>query len=360
MMHPAKTIVCSAALLFTAAWAQAGPFPQEEAPPRSEAPPQRQAPPQTQAPPAAPEPRPVATVNGEPILDTDLQAQLQAQLQGRQVPREAVEQMRKQILDNLIEARLIEQFAREEGPDVASEEVDQVLSRFDQQLQAQGARLEDYLRMQGQTKEDLSKRVEASLAWQKYVSQKAPEDKLQQRFQQDKSHFDGTQVRARHILIALPDEADDEARQAARSRFDELQKFLNEGGEFAQAATVYSDDQATAEQGGDLGYFPRHGAVADEVAEAAFDLEPGKLSEPVKSSLGVHLVQVVDRREGDRGFEEAMPEGRNAVVGDIWEEIVSKRRPEAEIRVARPVAPQAPDQAPPRNGQAPPPNGAPR
>jgi parvulin-like peptidyl-prolyl isomerase len=91
------------------------------------------------------------------------------------------------------------------------------------------------------------------------------------------------QVRAAHILLPTREEA-----EAARAR-------VTEGGEdFATVARELSTDEASAANGGELGWFTREEMVAP-FAEAAFALEPGAISEPVESEFGWHVIQVQER-----------------------------------------------------------------
>ena len=91
------------------------------------------------------------------------------------------------------------------------------------------------------------------------------------------------QVRAAHILLPTREEA-----EAARAR-------VTEGGEdFATVARELSTDEASAANGGELGWFTREEMVAP-FAEAAFALEPGAISEPVETEFGWHVIQVLER-----------------------------------------------------------------
>jgi hypothetical protein len=91
------------------------------------------------------------------------------------------------------------------------------------------------------------------------------------------------QVRAAHILLPTWEEA-----EAARAR-------VTEGGEdFATVARELSTDEASAANGGELGWFTREEMVAP-FAEAAFALEPGAISEPVETEFGWHVIQVLER-----------------------------------------------------------------
>ena len=90
-------------------------------------------------------------------------------------------------------------------------------------------------------------------------------------------------VHARHILVDTPQEA------------ERILAQLQAGADFAALAGAYSHDTSTRGSGGDLGFFPRGILVAPEVEEAAFALQPGQFSGVVTSSLGYHIVQVIER-----------------------------------------------------------------
>ena len=87
------------------------------------------------------------------------------------------------------------------------------------------------------------------------------------------------QVHARHILVATEDEA------------NKVRDRLNTGESFDKVAAEASLDTANKDKGGDLGWFPR-GVMDPEFEKAAFELEPGKLSAPVKTSYGYHVIRV--------------------------------------------------------------------
>jgi len=90
------------------------------------------------------------------------------------------------------------------------------------------------------------------------------------------------EVRARHILV----ETEDEAKQV----IDELKK----GADFAELAKKKSKDPG-ASDGGDLGFFTKEQMVP-EFSDVAFALEPGKISDPVKSQFGWHVIKVEEKR----------------------------------------------------------------
>ncbi len=103
------------------------------------------------------------------------------------------------------------------------------------------------------------------------------------------------QVRARHILVRLPDDADAETEAAAREKMDGIVKRIGEGADFVDVALEVSEDTGSKDQGGDLGFFPR-GRMVPPFEEAAFSLEPGATSEVIRTTHGLHLIRVEERQ----------------------------------------------------------------
>jgi peptidyl-prolyl cis-trans isomerase D len=97
-------------------------------------------------------------------------------------------------------------------------------------------------------------------------------------------------IKARHILISVPPDADDEAEVEARAKALKALQELKSGGDFAETAKKYSDDPNKA-AGGDLGFFPK-GQMVKPFEDAAFALKEGESSEPVRTQLGFHIIKV--------------------------------------------------------------------
>ena len=125
------------------------------------------------------------------------------------------------------------------------------------------------------------------------------------------------QRRAAHILITAPADADEDTRKRARERVLDLEKQLSEGAEFADLAKAHSMDSGTAAEGGDLG-FVAEGDLDESVMEAIGRLQPGEISEPVRSTYGWHLVKVTEIQGGEV-----------APLAEVREQVQAKMRLEA-------------------------------
>jgi peptidyl-prolyl cis-trans isomerase D len=93
------------------------------------------------------------------------------------------------------------------------------------------------------------------------------------------------------ILIKAAPEATSEQRATARTKIDSVRKQLDAGKDFALLARQVSEDLGTKGRGGDMGFVERN-ALPPEVAQAAFSMKPGEVSQPLESRLGFHVVKV--------------------------------------------------------------------
>jgi peptidyl-prolyl cis-trans isomerase D len=99
------------------------------------------------------------------------------------------------------------------------------------------------------------------------------------------------QIRASHILF----KTDGKSEAEVRTRAEAVLKQLKGGADFAALAKQVSEDDATKANGGDLSYFGR-GRMVAEFDTAVFAMQPGQMSDLVKSSFGFHIIKVIDRK----------------------------------------------------------------
>jgi peptidyl-prolyl cis-trans isomerase D len=124
-------------------------------------------------------------------------------------------------------------------------------------------------------------------------------------------------VRASHILLRTEDLEED----VVAARAQELATSARDGADFAALAREHSDDEATAEQGGDLGLFGR-GRMVPEFEAAAFILDVDAISDPVKSPFGYHVIKVTEKQEAN---VQPLDEVRDSIVSTLKREQASAR-----------------------------------
>jgi peptidyl-prolyl cis-trans isomerase D len=141
------------------------------------------------------------------------------------------------------------------------------------------------------------------------------------------------QVKARHILIAVPDGADAKTDAAAKAKAEDILKQLKAGGDFAKLAEQYSDDPGSKTQGGQLP-FMQPGQTVPEFDKALFSLQPGQLSDVVHTKFGYHIIQV---QQHDKAHTQSLAEVRDQIVPILEQQKVAS----AEQSYASQLAAQA-------------------
>ena len=121
-------------------------------------------------------------------------------------------------------------------------------------------------------------------------------------------------VRARHILLRVNPRATAKAVTSVESRALEIKRKLEAGKDFSELAKKYSEDTGTKDKGGDLGFFTRKGKVP-VISNTVFAMQPGEISDPVRTSVGYHILQVIERRKpGLKPLEEVRGEIRSRIL----------------------------------------------
>jgi peptidyl-prolyl cis-trans isomerase C len=164
------------------------------------------------------------------------------------------------------------------------------------------------------------------------------------------------EVHARHILFRAP-AGDEKASKEAEEKIKAVIARLKKGEDFAKVAGEVTEDPSGKANGGDLGYFSKDQMVP-EFSEAAFKLENGQISDPVKTQFGWHVIKVEDKRvKPAPKFEEVKPQIENFVVRKAQAELVTKLR--ADAKIERMDKPAKADDKPAASTPAPAPAPAP-
>jgi peptidyl-prolyl cis-trans isomerase D len=157
--------------------------------------------------------------------------------------------------------------------------------------------------------------------------------RIERFYQENAARFDQKRkVRVRHVLARVAPGADD---AAAKKKIDDASARVKKGEDFAKVAQALSDDEATRGRGGELG-FVSEGLFDDAFAQAALALEPGQVSQPVRTQSGWHLVkaeQVVPAKK--TSLDEARETiARELLVGDRAKAL-ARQRAEAALAQAK-------------------------
>lgn len=239
----------------------------------------------------------VAELNGEAITKAELEKVLQA-FTGLQTAKleDYPADFQKEFVNKYIEKKLILDAARaadlQDDPEIAAKIKD----------------AEDYLIEQ----KFLSNIVQA----------KQSDEDLQKIYDEafaDKAGKD--EFKASHILVATEDEAKD------------IKKKLDGGADFAKLAGEFSKDPGSKINGGDLGFFTADKMVP-EFSKAVAELEVGKISAPIKSDFGWHVIKLVEKRKAQPPtFEQAKPALQQELARRLVDTKVKELREEADIEI---------------------------
>ncbi len=278
-----------------------------------------------------------AIVNGREIPESAVLRSL------KPVPKENWDKARPEVIGYLIENSLVDQYLELLKMAIDPKQVDAQLATIQKELVESKQDYAKFLERMEITESEFKLEIANQLRWEKFVGQQGTDDKLKRLFDSSPEIFDGSAVKARHILVT-PATPDEKGKAAALKRIAQIkaaidsavagaeakappgmapldrQKYMNRATEdaFSQAAKKYSTCP-TAKDGGALREFPRMGMMVEPFSKAAFALKPFQVSDPVETTFGFHLILVTARKPGE-------PVKFEAVKGAVIEVYSTKLR----------------------------------
>lgn len=252
---------------------------------------------------------PVAEVDGEPITAETFNKEVSKIVASGQVPPQLLSQLSGQIVNKIVDKTLIDNAVKRADIKIADEKVDarvdQIRAEFaaaNQGVDGQMGSLDTLVAQLGISKEEFYESVRESLAIEQLLADNGmtypTAEEIRAFYDENPEAFEQPeQVHARHILIKVPEDADEAGWESARKRAAEIQtKASAPDADFAALAAELSEGPLGARNGGDLGWFGRQQMVP-EFEKVAFTLEKNAISEPVRTQFGWHIIQKLDHRE---------------------------------------------------------------
>jgi len=245
----------------------------------------------------------VAVVDNEIIMKSELEFQT-SQYAAQHNLNPADPNLKKQLLNSIIDDKLLYAQAQLDSVNVSDEEVnrrvDYQVEQFMQQFgskekveQAYGMSLEKMKRvLRDNTRKSLMSQM---LVQKKFGQVESSRREVEEFFNTYKDSLGLIPEKYTVGHIFRNPKASEKVKESSRKLAEALLDSLKAGADFAALAKKYSEDPGTAQQGGDLG-FTKRGRLVPEYEAAAFALENGQLSGIVESPFGFHIIQLIEKR----------------------------------------------------------------
>lgn len=248
------------------------------------------------------------------------------------------ESFKKEMFDRMITQELVLQAAESSGIKISEEDINNELVAFKEKNES-NVEFKNTLAENSIDDNFLKKQFIYELYLEKYKAQilesgVISEDTIKSYYDANAFRFTNDKVKASHILFKTVDEnfktlSDAEIENKLTIAGTVLNK-ISKGVRFEDMAVQYSEDVTTATNGGDLGYF-KAGDMAQEFDVAAFSLNPGEVSEIVKTVHGYHIIKVYDKVQETSPLEEVKDGIIAKLQMDIFDEKVKELYAAAKI-----------------------------
>jgi parvulin-like peptidyl-prolyl isomerase len=293
---------------------------------------QPKAPPKPATKPQPLNPAVAAKVDGEPVLVREVERELRRALGKRPLDPQGDKFLRAKTLEQLIGQRVILRYLAGKKLAASKADIDHYLEQFKKDvLKPKNDTFADWLARNGVDEAEHRRTVAWKLSWRNYLEQQLTDDNLKKFFDKHPRDFDGSQVRAAHILFKVEPADDKTAREKALAQATRVREEIVAGKlTFAEAAKKYSA-APTAAEGGEIGFISRHEPMPEPFSQAAFNLEVDAVSEPVASPFGIHLITCLEVKPGTTTWQDARGVLEAAVTRYLFDWIVSQERASAKI-----------------------------
>jgi len=231
--------------------------------------------------------------------------------------QEKTRELYQNTLQPLIDLQLQLAQAKKLNLQASEEDVNFHMERLKEDNRLSDAQLQDMLQSRGMTMESYRKQIRESLLVSKVVNAEVRsrlvilETELQEAYEQRQSQYRvAGELTVSHILFLVPEGAATEPEKRVKAKAAEVLQQLRDGRDFAALAREYSEGPS-AERDGLLGTF-RTGELLPGFEEAVAGLQPGDISDLVRTQVGWHIIRLESRKAGGhQPFEEVREELRS-------------------------------------------------
>lgn len=273
------------------------------------------------------QPATIAVVNGTTITESDLEFLYLS----RDVREKLRPSVRKRYIEQLINRSLLKGFLSERKIKAPESVIKDRVARAEKLITQEGLNFDDTLKNLGYTRASFAEEVALPLAWQAHARLAITDKAIATYWKSHRAKFDGTEVRAAHIVKRLPRDANEDNKQALTQMLAEIrQAIVDKKTTFSEAAAENSDSPS-AKDGGDLGQFAFRGRMPQDLTKVAFSLKTGEVSEPFETPFGLHILTVTEVIPGDLSLEDARGEIFHELSGKLQTGLITQLRAKAEI-----------------------------
>jgi peptidyl-prolyl cis-trans isomerase SurA len=239
-----------------------------------------------------------AVVNDNVISTSDINARIKLAMLSAGLPDTAEIRMRltPQILRGLIDEQLEMQEAKRLDVTVSKEEVDQALARIAHDNNIPGG-MESYITEHGGSADALTQQIRAGLSWNKVVQRELRpnvdigDDEVDAVIGRMKANAGKDEYLVSEIVLPVDSPKDEDQ---VKDFADNLVQQIKGGASFGAIARQFSQGTGAA-AGGDIGWI-QDGQLASELNRALVTLQPGQITDPIRSSSGYHILGVREKR----------------------------------------------------------------
>jgi parvulin-like peptidyl-prolyl isomerase len=250
---------------------------------------------------------PIAVVNGEKILKSDLEKAFAEAVSAAGIePAMLSADQRiagyRQLLDDMITDKLVS--AKAGSIEITDADVKAEIEKIKSQFPSPEV-FEEQLKQSGQLPDQLSEMVKTGMQQRKWIESQIEgkvavvEADAKKFYDENTSEFaQPEQVKASHILFLVPEDATPEVVKEKEEAAKKALERAKKGEDFTALAKELSEEPGADQSGGDLGFFTKDRMVP-EFAEAALTQEKDAIGGPVKTDFGFHVIKVTDKKDAD-------------------------------------------------------------